>query len=942
VSDSEKSILGLAAWADLASVRRTIEWVSLDADRIEKSLFTGATVLRLLARIAGHEDVSDEGRSKIAALSALMEGFDASDVAARTATLTNVRAILDELVPLGELGARRHDLSRKARLSKPSRRDRRPRKEPDPVEAADTPEATADAAPEAAEAAEAAEGAPETPDASADPMSDGADAKGSVQDGEAAVPEEPAEPEPYAWLNLPKTSPTRPSGRAPRRLEWNHPEGTGRPISALGLLSEEQLAVLAEQGMVSVADFLSRPPVDHDCVRQAQFQSPGGEDDVDVADSFLGTEDEPVMVRGRLKSRMVRVTPNGSRYELVFDVRKAGLMRCAWVTGRPRGWGNWAVGMELAFVGLPEESDDGWALYEAEPVGVDGRGSGWRPRYGIEGVDDSALRGLAGVALVQTMGQLREPLPRRIVDYYKLIGLDEALRDAHFPSNKAGKGRNRLAFEELLLLQAGIGWRAKGRNPERGLSHKVLHSAIGDLGVQQNLTLTDSQEAVFSEIRRDLKSSHAMVRLLQGEVGTNKTTIALLTAAVVMQNKAQVLYCLPDAESAERRFLFSEAIFRSVGFAPALIPGNPSRGQIDAISRGEYQIIFGTKAMLANAPKWNKLGLVIVEERSEYGTVDPARLVEGSASPDLLVITDTPIPNSLTLTVFGEYRMSMLNNDYATRYSSTIYKQTDRLEAYGAVRDAIEEGRQAYVVFPVGEDGDLLGPDDALRYAGALQSEALEGARIGVYCSAMSRDDRLRVFEDFQHRRIDVLVATTFIEEAPLVANATVVVIEHADHHKLARLHRLRGHVGQGSESGQCLMVMSENPSADAEGRLTVLSGERDGFKIAEMDLKERGWDALLGDAAENPPVFRWADPVLDHQHLLRARDEAFGLVKQDPGMRRSREIVDAVADRWGEWLGEDFTKAKADNQGGRGRGNGNGNGSGGGGRKGRRRRRRR
>ena len=163
---------------------------------------------------------------------------------------------------------------------------------------------------------------------------------------------------------------------------------------------------------------------------------------------------------------------------------------------------------------------------------------------------------------------------------------------------------------------------------------------------------------------------------------------------------------------------------------------------------------------------------------------------------------------------------------------------------------------------------------------------------------------------------------------------ATVVVVEHADHHELARLHRLRGHVGQGLEPGQCLMVMSEKPSEDAKKRLTQLSAERDGFKIAEMDLKERGWDALLGDGAESPPEFRWADPVLDHRQLLSARDEAFRLVKQDPGMRRNREMVEAVAVRWGPWLGEDFSTEKAEQPQGDGRGKGSN--------KGRRRRRRR
>lgn len=927
MAETDKPDLGLAAWADLAAVRRTIEWVGIDPQRLERSLYTGKTVGRLLRRIQSRRNVDDAIAKDLARLIAMMDDFDQEDVAGKAEIISDARGILDAFVPLGELGARRHDLEPKATLSKPSRRDRRNRRDAAEVAESKDTEASADTA--ATDTTAEAASTEDSPDTEAD--SDDVAETPSEAGGE---PEPVEEPEPFAWLNLPQKSPRPPNIRPPRRLEWNHPEGTGKPISELGVLDDQAVAVLAEMGMNTIGEFLSRPPETHALIKPAQFVEPGGEDGVDVAESVTEADPEPVMVRGRVVGRFSRLSANGTRHEIWLEVRHAGRVRCAWVGEAPRGWWNWRSNMELAFIGALEAGDDGWCLFEAEPVGVDGRGSGWAPQYGIDGVDDQQLRSLAATALLQVMGRLREPLPRKLVEYHKLVGLDDALRDAHFPANKAGKGRNRLAFQELLLLQAGIGWRAKSRNRERGMGHKVLHSAVGELSVQQHLNLTDSQEVVFSEIRRDLKSNHAMVRLLQGEVGTHKTNIALLTASVVMQNKAQVLYVLPESGAAERRFLFSEGIFRSVGFSPAFIPGAPTRGQADAIARGEYQVVFGTKALLDNAPKWHKLGLVIVEERNEYGTVDPSAIVDSGPSPDLLVITDTPIPSSLTLTVFGEYRMSMLKNDHSVRCTTSVYEQAERKDAYAAVHEAVEEGRQAYVVFPVGDDGDLLGPEDALRYAGALQSEALEGARIGVYCSAMSREDRLRVFEDFQHRRIDVLVATTHIEEAPLVSNATVMVVEHADHHELVRLHRLRGHVGQGIDVGQCLMVMSEKPNADAQQRLTRLGGERDGFKIAEMDLKERGWDALLGDGAEEAPVFHWADPVLDHQKLLMARDEAFRLVKQDPGMRRHREMVDAVVSRWGSWLGDDFAASRADFQGGAGRGKDK--------QKGRRRRRRR
>jgi ATP-dependent DNA helicase RecG len=891
----------------------------LDEARLESTVYTGAGLVRLLGRMAARPELTSEVSEAIAQLLALWAGFDEADLAERTRIVDESRTILEGFVSIGEVGARPLDLTRRARLSKPSRRDRRPRAEPKVEEKAEPSEETEAASDEStASAPEADESsAPETasPAGDSEPAQEASEAP-SVESTEEplAEPVEEEAPRPFAWLNLPERSPII-KARPPRSIDWNDLSGAAMPLSELGILSDEQSAALDAAGMGTVGSFLSRPPVAHTRVRPAQFGQPSADDEAEVSDADLGTDEDPVMVRGRLTSRQVRLSPHMARYEVHIEARQAGSMRLAWVGARPRGWQQWREGMELAFVGTPTEDDDGWTLFEAEPVGIDGRGSGLVPTYGNDDVDEATMRNVAGSALLHIRGRIRESLPQKLVDTHKLMSLDEALRDAHFPSNKAGRGRSRLAFEELLLLQAGIGWRARTRNRERGISHKVIHTLIGELSAQRQVRLSDSAERVFSEIRRDLNSGHAMVRLLQGEVGTDKHTIAMMASAIVVENKAQVLFVMPDAESAERRFLFSDGLFRSVGHAPALVTGSPSRGQLDAISRGECQVVFGTHEMLRSKTKWKKLGLVIVEERNEYGTVDPARLVENGPNPDLLVITDTPIPSSLTLTVFGEYQMSTVENDYPVRCSASVFTQEQRLDAYAEVRVAVEEGRQAFVVFPVGDAGDLLTPEQALHYASGLQAEALDGVRIGVYCSAMSREDRLRVFDDFRHRRLDVLVATTHIEEAPTLGNAVIVVVEHADHHELARLHRLRGHVGQGAESGQCLLVMSENPSKDAQSRLAQLVAEKDGYKIAEMDLKDRGWAALLGDAAEDAPVFHWADPVLDHQQLLSARDEAFRIVKADPGMRRHRNMVVAVGSRWGEWLGTDFAAIQSDSR---------------------------
>ena len=187
--------------------------------------------------------------------------------------------------------------------------------------------------------------------------------------------------------------------------------------------------------------------------------------------------------------------------------------------------------------------------------------------------------------------------------------------------------------------------------------------------------------------------------------------------------------------------------------------------------------------------------------------------------------------------------------------------------------------------------------------AKALQAEAFEGGRIGIYSSEMSRDERTRVFDDFQHRRIDVLVCTTYIEDAPSVANATVVVVEYADLHDLVRLHRLRGHVGQGWATGVCHYVLSDSPGDADIQRINTVASERDGFRLAEIDLEVRGHKTLLGERADEMPDMRWSEPARDRHLLLRARAEAFRLLQKDPGLRRSRSLARAVHQRWGDWL---------------------------------------
>ena len=683
----------------------------------------------------------------------------------------------------------------------------------------------------------------------------------------------------------------RPPATQTGPLPLDHPDGAGRPVRALDAIDDVAAAALEAAGTSTVAELLLRAP-------EGMQRAPSyrlGED----------PPESPVMVKGKVRTRCTRLTPGARRWEVELVLPDERVIVARWVMAAPRGFERWSAGGEIGLIGVIDQDDAAaWLMLEAEPVGLDGRGSGWLPRYEIEGVADHVVRAAIAEALLTIGPHILDPVPDEVLERHRLMPLAAALRDAHFPANTSNRGRVRLAFEELLLLQLGVAARRGRGSRTKGLAHRPLHGFVGQLGALHNIQLTDGQEAAFAEIRRDLARPSPMARLLQGDVGTGKGMVALFSAVVVVENRHQVLMISPDSLAAERRFLFAESLLRSLGIVPLMGGDALTHAQADAVRRGEVHVVFGGPELLKAEVPWKRLGLVVVEERGAYGGVGLAELGSKGPRPDLLVATRVPIPTSLTLTVYGEFDLSVIPQEVQPRLSTRRYAADARDEAYSVVREQVAAGRQAYVAFPVDADGrDLLGPEDARRYADALRGEALPDARIGVYCSAMAREERARVFDDFVHRRVDVLVCTTYIEDAPDVANASVLLVEHADRHDLIRLHRLRGHVARQRHPGRCLLVVSDSPSAAAAARVERVVGEVDGFRIAEMDFQERGAEALLGAKAADAPSFRWADPTQDRALLLRARSEAFALMRADPGLRRSEEMARLIENRWGRWL---------------------------------------
>ncbi|MCP4809740.1 MAG: hypothetical protein GY913_24965 [Proteobacteria bacterium] len=706
----------------------------------------------------------------------------------------------------------------------------------------------------------------------------------AVEAALAALPEdEPTIVAQGELVSLPETpvaEPRRGSGRRARRSQKRQevkpppppprhalgaPGHTGQPLASLGGVSGALVSRFGELGVKTVADLLRVMPATQTVVELTEGDLP---------------EEGTVALEGEILARWSRFGPSGRIDEL--DLSRAGaVVRCRWVGPMPPD----LRGGKVTLVGRLERVDDAPVLYEAQRFHSDGRGGVRIPGYGLDGLDDGDVSRLVRFALSAYADQLLDPFPPALVQRARVLALSASLWEQHVPSSSQTRGRERRAFEELLFFQLAVASSQKIRH--RGLPHPISHSLVARLQ-HQGLVLNDAQELVFDEIRRDLRKTTAMTRLLQGDVGSGKALVAMLTGVLVAESKAQVCFLAPDGISAAHRYQFAEPTLRSLGIVPQLISGPASPAQLDALRRGEATCVFATHELAKTGlPEFKKLGLVIVEERSNFGVLDRNELAQKGVQPDLLVVTSVPIPASLAFTIFSDHDISVLHDSERQIVQAQLRQPDERDAAYAQVRDELEAGRQAYVCFPLLAGKDLLPLDRARQLGAALGAEAFPGKRLALYHGGMSREEQHRVFEDFQHRRVDVLVATTTIEDAPEVANATVMHVENADRYDLVRLHRLRGHVARGRTPGICNFVLSNKPADEGRRLVELLVREQDGFAVSEQDRLARGDDALLGNRVADMPTFEVADTARDRKVLLRARRAALSILLADPELRQ-------------------------------------------------------
>jgi ATP-dependent DNA helicase RecG len=507
-----------------------------------------------------------------------------------------------------------------------------------------------------------------------------------------------------------------------------------------------------------------------------------------------------------------------------------------------------------------------------------------------EGLSFKVIRGIIDAHLDLLLPLVTEYLPREVLRGAAVPSIGDALRMVHRPTSlaEALEGRSRLAFEELLFVQL-LQQRAKAlaRETRRGIQFTNKRELTTRLKEALPFQLTGAQMRVVREIFADMCSERRMQRLLQGDVGSGKTVVALFAAMLAMENGYQAAIMAPTELLAEQHFRSMSAMLKPLDIEPILLTGSiKAKARREIASRlGEATpaLVVGTHALVQQATEFSNLGLAVVDEQHRFGVEQRKALGAKGESPDVLLMTATPIPRSLALTLYGDLDLSILDERPPGRQSITtaLRPESARSRVLEFVNKELDKGRQAYVVYPVIEESEKTDLKAATTEFEILKEGAFKDRRVALLHGRLPNDEKDTIMRSFRDGDIDVLVATTVIEVGIDVANATVMLIEHPERFGLSQLHQLRGRVGRGAEASFCILLGSVSP--EVKQRLDVFVGSDDGFDIAREDLRLRGMGDLFGERQSGVPTFRVADPLRDELLNEQAREAADKLLAEDP-----------------------------------------------------------
>ncbi len=495
-----------------------------------------------------------------------------------------------------------------------------------------------------------------------------------------------------------------------------------------------------------------------------------------------------------------------------------------------------------------------------------------------------------------------EVLPEWMVKKYDLVSKGQALKSLHLPEGGESselyldyktKAHRRIIFEEFFWLELHLARKRKGIQKEKASSLKKESALVEKVKASLPFQLTGAQERALVEIKKDLKKSHPMHRLVQGDVGCGKTLVGLLACVHAIENGCQTAFMAPTEILAEQHYKTAVSLLEPLGLKMGLLIGSMKEAEkkkvYEGLASGEIHLCLGTHALIQDKVEFKNLSLAIVDEQHRFGVDQRGKLKSKGLSPHFLVMTATPIPRSLAMTVYGDLDVTIIDEKPVGRtpIQTRMAFESKRPQVIKFMIDQLEKGRQAYVVYPLVEESEKIELKNAMTEYEKLKAQ-FPKYKFGLLHGRMKPEEKDAVMREFRDNKIQVLVATTVIEVGVDVPNANIMVIEHTERFGLSQLHQLRGRVGRGKHKSFCILMLGYAMSDVSKLRAEIMEQTNDGFKIAEKDLEIRGPGEFLGRRQSGLPGFKIANLVRDQKLLQMAKEAAFELVDRDPELKIS------------------------------------------------------
>ncbi|MBX5495114.1 MAG: ATP-dependent DNA helicase RecG [Bryobacteraceae bacterium] len=515
--------------------------------------------------------------------------------------------------------------------------------------------------------------------------------------------------------------------------------------------------------------------------------------------------------------------------------------------------------------------------------------------------------------ILQSLDPMPDPLPAEIRARLNLPDLQTALVNMHFPApdedlrllnSFRSPAQYRMIFEEFFWLECGLALKRAKARLETGIKFELTDKVREQIKKMLPFKPTAAQKRVLAEIARDMASERPMNRLLQGDVGSGKTLVAAEAAVIAVENGYQVAVLAPTEILATQHFFYFKNLFSKLGYPIALLTGSATQREKTQVKKliasGLVPVVIGTHALLEEDVEFRNLGLAIVDEQHRFGVMQRLRLMSKGNRPDVLVMTATPIPRTLALTLYGDLDTSVIDELPPGRKPIiTKHVPEDRVEqVYSFLKREVDAGRQAYVVYPVIEESETQAMKAAEKMHRHLSTEVFPQYQVGLLHGRLSTEEKESVMDRFKKGEVQILVSTTVIEVGVDVPNATVMVIEQAERFGLAQLHQLRGRVGRGAEQSYCILVTGKLNDAGRE-RIRTMVESNDGFQIAEMDLRLRGPGEFFGTRQSGLPALRIGNILRDQEVLEMARNEAIAFIDNPPSEEALRRAVQFIRTHW-------------------------------------------